>query len=586
MTLEDVYNTLVQLELITVHEAAPETPTRVTPGRSVRSNRSRKNGIARRALQRQQTNEGNKDADSIPFVPPESYEIRWDREAAKDYLSDWYSKGYLVLKPEKLKWTPFLLSRADMRVPPLGDVLTQPMESAPLPEKESAQAIEAEPATSAAADEDSSMVDLTDGPIPRGSPEPEEVTDALTTSDTTREESAGANKEQTSMRIDEIEVERVASSRPSPPSFLSSTHASGLEALAAVASAARNAMSTTGSRPSSSARSVASETKRSERTGHDRRSTRSKTPQVLDDNLASTQSVLDKDAQLAAKLAQEESRPRRSLRSSSSRVGTPAAIDTSRLASASAAGSHDSPSPIVQPQRKRRKSVASTRETDTSASVPPTPVTPDRPTTRHQARVKTIETVTAGRVTRGLSSKLAAGGIDINLSIDTDIRSDGMRSPTIGRRNSRHNTASPTKSTTGSNSGGGGRRSRKRTDEVKEVDEKSVLKKLMEEPEDVDMDADGEGDSDEGTVDADRDAPETADMNDSYVHVNGVNGYVQKRRDKTNGNNVQSKTESVRATSAMSEAPNGMAVDDGDGELDAEGEPDEDAEGEPDPDLL
>ena len=93
-----------------------------------------------------------------------------------------------------------------------------------------------------------------------------------------------------------------------------------------------------------------------------------------------------------------------------------------------------------------------------------------------------------------------------------------------------------------------------------------------------------EGESDEGTVDADRDAPETADMNDSHVHVNGVNGYVQKRREETNGNSVRSQSESVRATSAIPEAPNGMAIDDD--ELDAEGEPDEDAEGEPDPDLL
>ena len=37
------------------------------------------------------------------FVPPPNYEIRWDAEKVAQFMSTWEERGYLTLKPEKLK---------------------------------------------------------------------------------------------------------------------------------------------------------------------------------------------------------------------------------------------------------------------------------------------------------------------------------------------------------------------------------------------------------------------------------------------------------------------------------------------------
>ncbi|KAG6332467.1 hypothetical protein ID866_6623 [Astraeus odoratus] len=112
MTLEDVYNTLDQLNMISLQPASPP-PMRPSPGQSIKFPRGRKNGIARRHLQRSNTQKseqgGNKPGS--PFVPPSHYEILWDQETVEQWLDNWEKKGYLRIKPEKLKWTPFLLTR-------------------------------------------------------------------------------------------------------------------------------------------------------------------------------------------------------------------------------------------------------------------------------------------------------------------------------------------------------------------------------------------------------------------------------------------------------------------------------------------
>lgn len=107
MTLEDIYNTLVQHKMITIKEHTP--PSRPAPGQSIKFIRGRKNGVARRHLQRTQTQEEEKPHG--PFAPPKDYIISWDHEQVDRYLKNWESKGYLQLKPEKLKWSPFLLTR-------------------------------------------------------------------------------------------------------------------------------------------------------------------------------------------------------------------------------------------------------------------------------------------------------------------------------------------------------------------------------------------------------------------------------------------------------------------------------------------
>ncbi|KIK47402.1 hypothetical protein CY34DRAFT_74016, partial [Suillus luteus UH-Slu-Lm8-n1] len=112
MTIEDIYNTLHDQGMISVQSATP--PMRPTPGQAIKFPRGRKNGIARRHLQRQSTLNKEEETGSkanTPFVPPTRYQITWDPEKVQHYLEAWEKKGYMKLKPERLKWTPFVLTR-------------------------------------------------------------------------------------------------------------------------------------------------------------------------------------------------------------------------------------------------------------------------------------------------------------------------------------------------------------------------------------------------------------------------------------------------------------------------------------------
>jgi MOZ/SAS family len=110
MTIEDIYTTLTQQNMISSSIVTPP-PVRPSPGQSIKFPKGRKHGIARRHLQRTQTNDDVDSTPKTPFSPPTQYEIRWDRESVSQYLATWEAKGYLKLKPEKLKWSPFLLAR-------------------------------------------------------------------------------------------------------------------------------------------------------------------------------------------------------------------------------------------------------------------------------------------------------------------------------------------------------------------------------------------------------------------------------------------------------------------------------------------
>lgn len=106
LTVEDVYNTLCAQDLIDV--LAVPTP-KPLPGQSIKLMKNRKTVVARRHLIRSQTNDD--DVTKGPFVPPTQYEIHWDPSHVKGYLDKWEAKGYMRIKPEKLKWSPFLLAR-------------------------------------------------------------------------------------------------------------------------------------------------------------------------------------------------------------------------------------------------------------------------------------------------------------------------------------------------------------------------------------------------------------------------------------------------------------------------------------------
>ena len=110
MTMEDVYNTLVQLNMIFIGEASPP-PIRPSPGQTIKFPKGRKNGVARKHLQRMQTQDKELDGVKTTFVVPKKYKIQFDRPKVEAYLSNWESKGYLKLKPEKLQWTPYIMTR-------------------------------------------------------------------------------------------------------------------------------------------------------------------------------------------------------------------------------------------------------------------------------------------------------------------------------------------------------------------------------------------------------------------------------------------------------------------------------------------
>jgi hypothetical protein len=144
MTVEDVCNTLVQQNMIFIREPTPPT-IRPSPGQSIKFPKGRKNGVGRRHLQRLQSshtptydgsshsptpktnghsNGGHEphDTNKGPFVAPKHYEIRFEREKVEGYLRKWESKGYVRLKPEKLQWTPYLVTRSTQEVLPKVDL--------------------------------------------------------------------------------------------------------------------------------------------------------------------------------------------------------------------------------------------------------------------------------------------------------------------------------------------------------------------------------------------------------------------------------------------------------------------------------
>ncbi|KAM5538485.1 hypothetical protein V8D89_007818 [Ganoderma adspersum] len=108
MTPEDIHATLIYLNMISVLDN-PQA-LKPLPGQTVKFPKGRRNGIARKHLTRTITQDEEKTKG--PFVPPTRYKVRWDADQVDEYLTRWEAKGYLKLRPEKLKWSPFILSRA------------------------------------------------------------------------------------------------------------------------------------------------------------------------------------------------------------------------------------------------------------------------------------------------------------------------------------------------------------------------------------------------------------------------------------------------------------------------------------------
>lgn len=93
MTLADVFATLQEHQMIETYRTEKQQAVPGAPG-----------GIARQALSRHH-------AASDSTVLPTDYRIVPNRQAIDDYLAKLKAKDFLQLKPHKLKYTPFLVTR-------------------------------------------------------------------------------------------------------------------------------------------------------------------------------------------------------------------------------------------------------------------------------------------------------------------------------------------------------------------------------------------------------------------------------------------------------------------------------------------
>ena len=117
MTLEDIVATLKYENMINILDTPPrETPV---PDRSyVRRKRGGVRGrslVNRRPRPNSSTPAESEEKDKV--VIPTQYEITWDQEYIEAILRKHESRGYLSLRPERLKYHPFLVSRNPQKPP-------------------------------------------------------------------------------------------------------------------------------------------------------------------------------------------------------------------------------------------------------------------------------------------------------------------------------------------------------------------------------------------------------------------------------------------------------------------------------------
>jgi len=116
MTIEDIYATLLDVQMIKVQDAVARTPImRIKP------RRGRPPKIPRPV----EYIEELPPAQALdPNKIPERYEITPDMAVIDAALQKHNAKGYLTLKPERLKYTPFLVSRDPLPQPPIAAAVT------------------------------------------------------------------------------------------------------------------------------------------------------------------------------------------------------------------------------------------------------------------------------------------------------------------------------------------------------------------------------------------------------------------------------------------------------------------------------
>lgn len=111
MTLDDIYTVLKHESMINVHDSPP--PSYSTP---FSRGRGRGRGRGRPSVNRRKT-------DSAPFGSeekselPTRYDIVFDRDYIAAVLRQHESRGHLILRPERLKYHPFLVTRNPVKPP-------------------------------------------------------------------------------------------------------------------------------------------------------------------------------------------------------------------------------------------------------------------------------------------------------------------------------------------------------------------------------------------------------------------------------------------------------------------------------------
>ena len=296
MTIEDVYSTLCVQGLIDV--LAVPTP-KPLPGQSIKLVKNRKSMVARRHLIRTQTNDD--DVTKGSFVPPTQYVIHWDPGYVKSYLEKWEEKGYMKIKPEKLKWSPFLLARVKKSDGDAGLALQAEM-IGDTSEKEnpgpaSGSSVPETPAPITPIDGEGSDDETISAPVPRSPEKRMDLSEqsalrCLRSQNRTLKDNSGSNSPFTPSRY--LRGPGISGSPPNTmptPSRASSTSASPSKPPRAPRPRDRG---------SSSIKNADS-------------------PVKEDQSSASVHDGVDEDADaaLAARLAEEESRPKRLLRSRS-----------------------------------------------------------------------------------------------------------------------------------------------------------------------------------------------------------------------------------------------------------------------------
>ncbi|CAE6455007.1 unnamed protein product [Rhizoctonia solani] len=103
ITPEDVFETLRENKLIagpgiSTHSVANALPRKRGPGRPPRKPVEKKD-------------DGHGHEPSAPVVLPRKYTIRWSTAEVDSYVQNWERKGHLRLKPDRLKWVPYRLTR-------------------------------------------------------------------------------------------------------------------------------------------------------------------------------------------------------------------------------------------------------------------------------------------------------------------------------------------------------------------------------------------------------------------------------------------------------------------------------------------